>query len=119
MRLDELDGILPPGDEITLYRIVQECLNNILKHSGATKAEIKIVVDAGELALNDPRQWARLHADEGNVHGRAGLGLQGIAERVRILGGTHAIQSAPGQRHDRHAEDSSSGYETIDRIKLK
>ena len=39
--LDELDGLFPPGDDIQLYRIVQEGINNILKHSGATRAEIK------------------------------------------------------------------------------
>ncbi len=94
--LDELDGLLPPGDEIMLYRIVQECLNNILKHSGATAAEIGIVVHDGELALT-VHDNGRGFTTDGDLHKRAGIGLQGIAERVRILGGTHAIQSAPGQ----------------------
>lgn len=94
--VDELDGIFQPGDEITLYRIVQECLNNILKHSGATKVALNIVVDAGELALTIRDNGRGFTLDE-ETRRRAGLGLQGIAERVRILGGTHAIKSAPGQ----------------------
>ncbi|HJR08083.1 MAG TPA: two-component regulator propeller domain-containing protein [Pyrinomonadaceae bacterium] len=94
--VDELDGIVRPGDEITLYRIVQECLNNILKHSGATKVALNIVVDAGELALTIRDNGRGFTIDE-ETRRRAGLGLQGIAERVRILGGTHAIKSAPGQ----------------------
>ena len=52
--MDELDGILPAADEIKLYRIVQECLNNILKHSEATKAEIRIEAREGGLGIIDP-----------------------------------------------------------------
>jgi len=94
--VDELDGIFRPSDEIMLYRIVQECLNNILKHSGATEVALNIVVDAGELALTIRDNGRGFTLDE-ETRRRAGLGLQGIAERVRILGGTHAIKSAPGQ----------------------
>jgi signal transduction histidine kinase/ligand-binding sensor domain-containing protein len=94
--LDELDGLFLPGDEITLYRIVQECLNNILKHSGATEVTLNLAVQAGELALSIRDNGRGFIPDE-ETHRRAGLGLQSIAERVRILGGTHAIESAPGQ----------------------
>jgi signal transduction histidine kinase/ligand-binding sensor domain-containing protein len=94
--VDELDGLLRPGEEITLYRMVQECLNNILKHSGATKAALNLAAHAGELALTIRDNGRRFMPDEETQH-RAGLGLQGIAERVRILGGTHEIESAPGQ----------------------
>ena len=94
--VDELDGLLRPGDDITLYRIAQECLNNILKHSGATRAALNLAVHAGELELtirDDGRGFMR---DE-EMHPRAGFGLNSIAERVRILGGTHEIESAPGR----------------------
>jgi signal transduction histidine kinase len=93
--VDELDGLLRPGDEITLYRIVQECLNNILKHSGATRAALNVEVDGGELSLKIRDNGRGFMPDE-ETHRRAGLGLQSIAERARILGGTHAIESAPG-----------------------
>ncbi|MGH9842377.1 MAG: sensor histidine kinase, partial [Blastocatellia bacterium] len=92
--LDECDGRFAPGDDITLYRIVQECLNNILKHSGATQARIGLRVDAGQSLLTI-RDNGRGFALDGNTH--VGLGLQGIAERARILGGTQTIQTAPGQ----------------------
>jgi signal transduction histidine kinase len=94
--VDELDGLVRPGDEITLYRIVQECLNNILKHSGATKVALTLAAGAGELVLTIRDNGRGFMPDE-ETRRRAGLGLQGIAERVRILGGTHAIESAPGQ----------------------
>ena len=94
--MDELDGILPAADEIKLYRIVQECLNNILKHSDATKAEIRIKARDGGLGIMI-HDNGRGFTGNGNAHGRVGLGLQGIAERVRIMGGTHSIQSSPGR----------------------
>jgi len=92
--LDECDGRFAPGDDITIYRIVQECLNNILKHSGATEAQIWLRVDAWQARLTI-RDNGRGFASDGNGH--VGLGLQGIAERARILGGAHTIHSAPGQ----------------------
>src|SRR5262249_9027311 len=92
--LDECDGRFAPGDDITIYRIVQECLNNILKHSGATEAQIRLRVDAWQARLTI-RDNGRGFASDGNGH--VGLGLQGIAERARILGGAHTIHSAPGQ----------------------
>jgi signal transduction histidine kinase/ligand-binding sensor domain-containing protein len=94
--IDKSDDLLRPGDEITLYRIAQECLNNILKHSGATKVMLNLAVYAGELTLTIRDNGRGFMPDE-EMHRRAGLGLQGIAERVRILGGTHAIESAHGQ----------------------
>ena len=94
--MDELDGILPAADEIKLYRIVQECLNNILKHSEATKAEIRIEAREGGLGIMI-HDNGRGFTGNGNAQGRIGLGLQGIAERVRIMGGTHSIQSSPGR----------------------
>ena len=94
--LCEVDGLLPHGDEINFYRIVQESLNNILKHSGATEAAIRIAFYEGHLALtiHDNGRGFNPHGDR---RAGAGLGLQGIAERVRILGGTQTIHSAPGQ----------------------
>jgi signal transduction histidine kinase len=94
--IDELEGVFTPGDEIVLYRIVQECLNNILKHSGATRAEINLSVNGKQFALT-VRDNGRGFAPDGDSLGRAGLGLQSIAERARILGGARTIQTAPGQ----------------------
>jgi signal transduction histidine kinase len=92
--IDELEGVFTPGDEILLYCIVQECLNNILKHSGATRAEINLKINDRQFTLN-VRDNGRGFVPDGN--GQVGLGLPGIAERVRMLGGAQTIQSAPGQ----------------------
>lgn len=96
--LEELDGLLMPTAEITLYRILQEAVSNIVRHSRATEASVEVF--RGErlllLTVRDNGQgWNAKTAKPAS--GRTGFGLVGIAERVRILGGTHAIHSAPGQ----------------------
>ena len=96
LEIGELNGVLPPGDEITLYRIVQESLNNILKHSGATETTIKIAAHDGQLTLTI-HDNGRGFTIDGDLRHRVGMGLHGIAERARILGGAHEIHSAPGQ----------------------
>jgi signal transduction histidine kinase/ligand-binding sensor domain-containing protein len=93
--LDDMDGLFRPDDEILLYRIVQECLNNVLKHSGATAAEINVIVDENRFTLTVGDDGRGFAPDE-RTTGRPGLGLQGIAERVRILGGVHQVISSPG-----------------------
>jgi ligand-binding sensor domain-containing protein/signal transduction histidine kinase len=89
---EELDRALPPDAQINLYRIVQECVNNIVKHADATEATIQI--------KNDGRRLRLIVSDNGKGFApdsaSRGFGLTGIAERVRILGGRHVIQSAPG-----------------------
>ena len=40
--LDDIDGVFPPADEITIYRIVQESLNNVVKHSRADEAHVAV-----------------------------------------------------------------------------
>ncbi len=90
--IEGLDQALPPDAQINLYRIVQECVNNIVKHADASEATIQI--------NNDGRALRLVVSDNGkgfapDSSGR-GFGLTGIAERVRILGGRHAIHSAQG-----------------------
>lgn len=92
-----IDGFFPREAEINFYRIVQECVNNIVKHSGADKADVKIERDAEGLRLSirdngkgfDTTSAATKHADQ------SGFGLAGISERARILGGKVSISSAP------------------------
>jgi signal transduction histidine kinase len=74
---------------------VQECLNNVLKHSGASEGEINVIVDENRFTLTVGDNGRGFTPDERST-GRPGLGLQGIAERVRILGGVHHVVSSPG-----------------------
>jgi signal transduction histidine kinase len=95
--IDELAGLLPPEAEINLYRIVQEGVNNVVKHSGATTAQIEVKRDGGRLLVRiaDNGRGFSIDAADGPLP-EGGFGLAGIRERARILGGTCTIQSAQG-----------------------
>lgn len=95
--ISRIDGVFSPESEINFYRIVQECTNNIIKHSGATQAEVSINRDEHivELIVHDNGKGFDPNALQTNGSGKSGLGLTGISERVRILGGKYSIASAP------------------------
>jgi signal transduction histidine kinase/ligand-binding sensor domain-containing protein len=94
-----LDDLFSKEAEISLYRIVQETLNNIVKHAQATEAEVEITRSAQNVSLtvHDNGRGFTPGAASALEAGRHGFGLTGIAERVRMLGGTQEIESAPGQ----------------------
>jgi signal transduction histidine kinase len=83
---------LPPGVDLTAYRIVQEALTNVLKHAGPASAKVLVAYEPGAVHLEI--------ADNGRgVNGRAsegGHGLMGMRERVGVYGGTLDAGPAPG-----------------------
>lgn len=85
-------GALPPGLDLSAYRIVQEGLTNALKHSGAGKVEVTITYGPAELRLEVRDDGA---GDRG-TGGGPGYGLVGIRERVKIFGGEMSAAPAPG-----------------------
>ena len=97
-RIQTIDHLFPPDAEISLYRIVQESLNNIVKHSGATEATVHITcyIQSVHFFISDNGHGVRPDHDADTVP-KIGFGLTGIAERVRLLGGRYSIQSLPGQ----------------------
>jgi signal transduction histidine kinase len=88
-----LDGWLSKSAEINLFRVLQESVNNILKHAQATKAFLEICREGDELRVT-VRDNGRGY-DVGAIPHR-GLGLTSISERVRILGGTQTVTTAAG-----------------------
>ncbi|MHA7281884.1 sensor histidine kinase [Arthrobacter sp. TMS2-4] len=88
-------GDLPPGAELTAYRVVQEALTNVLRHAGAaTTADV--VLDHGPRGLritvdDDGRGAAADPATAG-----AGQGILGMTERVRLYDGSVAAAPRPG-----------------------
>jgi signal transduction histidine kinase len=97
--VDPIDGLLSEEAEMSLYRIVQEAVNNVLKHSGAQEAVVRIKLVGGEIQLtiaDDGRGFRLEPAGQAELQKR-GFGLTGSAERVRMLGGKQTIQTAPGQ----------------------
>ncbi|HXQ73343.1 MAG TPA: ATP-binding protein, partial [Pyrinomonadaceae bacterium] len=90
-----IDGLLSRESEINLYRVLQECLNNVLKHSAATTAwlSIKRTPDGAQIICRDNGKGF----DSETVSLCSGMGLIGMAERVRMLHGKYTMESAPGK----------------------
>jgi signal transduction histidine kinase/streptogramin lyase len=97
--LEPLDGMFSSEVETSIYRIVQEGINNIIKHSQATEAELAIRRVGGELRveLRDDGKGFTPSAVNPEASRPGGFGLIGIAERARMLGGSLTIESAPGR----------------------
>ena len=94
--LVELDGALSREAELGLYRIAQEALNNVVKHSGATAARVTLQRDAQRVTLTVSDNGTGFHVPGGGARPtEAGFGLAGMAERVRLLHGTWIVRSAP------------------------
>jgi signal transduction histidine kinase/ligand-binding sensor domain-containing protein len=96
--VDPVDGLFSKEAEINLYRVVQESVNNILKHSQATDVRLRVARDDHSVVLEIKDNGVGF--DTASVTGedgeRRGFGLAGIAERARIIGGKYAIRSSPG-----------------------
>ncbi len=96
---DEQTPRLPAEVETALFRIAQEGLTNVARHAQASEVTLKL--------LRQPEQVTLLICDDGRglplaseneaAHLRAGLGLAGMQERARLLGGTLDITSQPDQ----------------------
>lgn len=98
-RISLLDDTFPKDSEVIFYRIVQECLNNIVKHSNATEAKIEIFRNERDILVKISDNGQGFVSKEDSVvstHAKGGFGLIGMAERVRMLDGTHSIESSPG-----------------------
>lgn len=94
--IEDVDGYLSKEAEINLYRIVQESVNNIIKHSKANKAKVVLKKERGKLILRIADNGIGFYeADLG--YQEFGTGLNGITERARMLGGELSIKSIPQQ----------------------
>jgi PAS domain S-box-containing protein len=75
--------------ELTVFRIVQEALSNVLKHSGSPTAMVMVTRDKNELTIEIADQGRGIGDDKD----ARGVGLGGMLERVRLLQGKLTIQS--------------------------
>jgi two-component system, NarL family, sensor kinase len=88
---------LDPDTRITLYRLVQESLNNVKKHAAASKVDIRLVASFPSIILRieDNGQGFDVSDRMNAVRNGRCMGLQGMQERVALLGGTIRIESRP------------------------
>jgi signal transduction histidine kinase len=80
---------LAPGTDVAAFRIVQEALTNVVRHSGSRHARVRLDHDAGALRLRIDDDGPATGADAGG----SGNGLAGMRERAAALGGT--IEAGP------------------------
>jgi signal transduction histidine kinase len=90
--LDYPERSLPPGIDLSAFRVVQEALTNALKHADASAAEVEIRQAGGRLELCVTDDGSGRERD---VNGAAGSGLAGMHERVMLLGGRFTAGPRP------------------------
>jgi signal transduction histidine kinase len=81
---------LPQDAETALFRVVQECLSNVQRHSGSSEAKIRITWEPDTLVLeveDKGRGFQAAAQADGRTGSRVGMGLTGMKERMRHLGG--------------------------------
>jgi PAS domain S-box-containing protein len=95
-KLDSVDDVFSGDAATNLYRVAQECLNNILKHSQAKTVRVKLERDVREvrLRIEDDGQGFDL-GERNGTKTPLGFGLRNIAERVRILAGELKVDTQP------------------------
>jgi len=84
---------IPKDVALCLFRIAQEALNNVVKHSGAKQAQAELSCTKNEIRLRIAD--AGFGFDPALRHGDSGLGFVSIRERLRLVGGRLSVQSAP------------------------
>jgi two-component system, NarL family, sensor histidine kinase DegS len=98
----EVDATLPesmnltPAQELAVFRVVQEALQNVNKHAGASRVTVEVA--------RRPNDWIVTVTDDGrgfesaaNSRAEVSSGLVGIRERAAIIGASLDVTSAPGQ----------------------
>jgi two-component system, NarL family, sensor histidine kinase UhpB len=81
---------LPPETELVVYRVVQEALTNVARHSGADTVTVRVREDEGELEVRVTDDgFGRENAPEGT-------GIQGMRERALLIGARLTVMRATG-----------------------
>jgi signal transduction histidine kinase len=92
-------GSLAQHVEITIYRIVQEALTNVLKHADAHLVSVLLERRRDHVlaVVEDDGQGFDAEAGTAPSQTQRGLGLSSMRERAELVGGSLAIESSPGQ----------------------
>lgn len=89
---------LPAETVLTLYRVAQEALTNVMKHAGGAGASMELAYDDASVRLNVDNDVPSVNGAGKSALSRSGggFGLRGIAERVALLGGEVEVGPVPG-----------------------
>jgi PAS domain S-box-containing protein len=90
---------LPEEVELVLFRITQEALTNVWRHSGATRADVAVAFSDRNvrISISDNGKGFKLPEKMGDLARSGKLGLAGMQERAQLLGGTLTVKSKPNE----------------------
>ncbi len=90
---------ITPETKLVVFRIAQEALTNVKKHAEATEASVKMQCSTDKIVVTivDNGKGFKLPKRLGDLASAGMLGLAGMEERARLLGGTLQVQSKPGE----------------------
>ena len=97
VKLNQTDELPPMDDAVAtgIYRIIQEALTNVARHSEATRAEVALRLNNGELQVEIADNGKGI--DQAMIAHPESLGILSMQERARMLGGNMVITSSPGK----------------------
>ena len=98
-QLEVMEEQVPETVQIVLYRVLQEALNNVCRHSGTNKAFVRLTSDKDYLWFEiwDSGKGFILSETARQIDPTAGYGMQSMRDRVEVSGGQFKINSSPGQ----------------------
>jgi signal transduction histidine kinase len=95
--VDNIDGVFPKETEMHIYRIVQEGINNVIKHSNATEAAVVLKAENSSLTISIRDNGRGLSQNgAGQEDFAPGFGLSGIRERAQIMNGRVEVEATAG-----------------------
>ncbi len=99
LSIDNIDNIFPKETEIYFYRIIQEALNNIMKHSKASSVTINITKSVMFVIVDIEDDGAGFDIEKLKSAGarQLGFGLLNLDERIRLVNGNYKFSSEPGK----------------------
>ena len=88
---------LPPEVELVAFRVIQEALSNVARHSGASRAEVRLGAGQTVLVISIEDDGSGFQLETALDSRRRSLGLFGMHERAALVGGRLSLDAAPGR----------------------
>jgi signal transduction histidine kinase len=95
LHTEGLDERIDKNTETVLYRVIQECVNNVMKHAQATQLDISIIKDQDGISASIEDNGKGF--DSGSRQHFEGIGIKNILSRINYLRGTVEFDSSPGK----------------------
>lgn len=93
VQIENIDDAVAPGQVTHVYRLMQEALNNVIKHAQATQVKVEVIRDLHAVIIMVHDNGRGFSADAQTLH--RGLGLTSMSERAQMLHGRFEVRSAP------------------------